>query len=160
LRSEVEADLGNKIKVTLVGATEAHLVAPEIGEANIGVLIAQTRPFPHNWEEWRLLPGPPLSEKNALTTLLAHNVTVAVGVREAWEARNTRLDVAWAALESNGAISKADALSIASVHVEKLPGVRVDESETDLVATQGGDLLDLTKVVAVISPRRGAVDLI
>ncbi|KAI0777456.1 carbohydrate esterase family 9 protein [Trametes elegans] len=160
LKSEVEADLGNKIKVTLIGATEAHLIAPEIGEANVGVLIAQTRPFPHNWEERRLLPGPPLSEKNALSTLIAHNVTVAVGVREAWEARNTRFDVAWAALESNGAISKADALSIASVNVEKLLGVRVDELETDLVATQGGDLLDLTKVAAVISPRRGVVDLI
>ena len=48
-----------------------------------------------------------------------------------------------------------------STNVEKLLGVEVSPYETDLVATSGGDLLSFEgKVVAIISPRRGAVDLI
>ncbi|KAI0653864.1 carbohydrate esterase family 9 protein [Cubamyces menziesii] len=160
LKSEVEAKLGNDIKVTLIGGREAHLLAKEIGEANIGVIVAPTRPFPHSWDEKRLLPGPPLSEKNAVAELLAHGVTVGVGVPEAWEARNTRFDIAWAALESNGTISKATALALASTNVEKLLGVETEGSQNDLVATLGGDLLSFSKVVAVISPRREVVDIL
>ncbi|KAI8973081.1 carbohydrate esterase family 9 protein [Trametes punicea] len=160
LKKEVEQELGNKIKVTLIGATEAHLLAKEIGDADIGVLVSPSRPFPHTWEGRRLLPGPPLSERSAIVELLAHNVTVGVGVTAAWEVRNTRFDVAWAALESNGTISKADALALASTNVETLLGVKADEVQGDLVATQGGDLLDFSKVVAIISPRRGVVDVI
>lgn len=65
-----------------------------------------------------------------------------------------------AALESGGAISKADAIALASTNVEKLLGVKTDELQSDLVATRGGDLLDFSKVVAVVSPRRGVVDII
>ncbi|KAI0367317.1 carbohydrate esterase family 9 protein [Pilatotrama ljubarskyi] len=158
LKSEVEAELGSPINVTIIGATEAHLLARQISDAGIGVVVSPTRPFPSKWAQRRLLPGPPLSERNALAELLVHNVTVAVGVTEAWMARNTRFDIAWAALESNGTISKADAIALASTNVEKLLGVKTLQG--DLVATQGGDLLELSKVVAVISPRRGVVDII
>lgn len=123
-----------------------------------------------------------------MAELLAHGVTVGVGVPEAWEARNTRFDVAWvspdvsfdgsasavvvlmmsfvaavrsqAALESNGTISKSTALALASTNVEKLLGVQTEGSQNDLVATQGGDLLSFSKVAAVISPRREVVDIL
>lgn len=52
----------------------------------------------------RRLPGPPLSETNAIAILLAHNVTVGVGVEEAWMARNTRLDIAWVSPPSNASL--------------------------------------------------------
>ena len=55
-------------------------------------------------------------------------------------------------------------MAIASTNIEKLLGGKVEASAEqlgDLVATEGGDLLDFTsKVVAVISPRRGFVDLL
>ncbi|KAI0825194.1 carbohydrate esterase family 9 protein [Trametes gibbosa] len=159
LKAEAEAHLHRAIRVTLVGATEAHLLARELGHAAVGVVVSQTRPFPTYWEKRRILAGPPLSETNAISTLLAHNVTVAVGVVEAWMARNTRLDIAWAALESGGEITKADALALASVNVEQLLGIATDGLQADLVATRGGDLLGFNKVVGVVSPRRGVVDL-
>ena len=40
--------------------------------------------------------------------------------------------------------------------MEALLGIK-DEGE--LVATSGGDLLEFSKVVSVISPRRGVVDI-
>jgi hypothetical protein len=55
-------------------------------------------------------------------------------------------------------------MAIGSTNVEKLLGGKVEtmaEQLGDLVATAGGDLFDFTsKVVAVISPRRGLVDLL
>lgn len=59
-------------------------------------------------------------------------------------------------LESGGSISEEQAIELVSTNVETLLGV-VDEGE--LVATRGGDLLEFSKVVSVISPRRGVVDI-
>ena len=41
------------------------------------------------------LPGPPLTNDTTLSRLLDHGVIVGLGVRTAWEARNTRFDVQW-----------------------------------------------------------------
>lgn len=59
-----------------------------------------------------------------------------------------------------GNISPEEALALGSVNVERLLGVDGD-SYGDLVATRGGGLLDFSgKVIAVISPRRGLVDIL
>lgn len=64
-----------------------------------------------------------------------------------------------AALEAHGQITKAEALALASVNLEKLLGVKKAHSG-DLVATEGGTLLGFEgKVVGLISARRGVVDL-
>ena len=63
------------------------------------------------------------------------------------------------AIEEYGKISEAEALATGSVNLEKLLGV--DEINTDLVVTQGGNLLDpSSKIVAIISERKEAVDLL
>ncbi len=41
------------------------------------------------------LPGPPLSQKSALMTLLDAGVNVAIGVVNESTARNTRFEIAW-----------------------------------------------------------------
>ena len=123
------------------------------------------------------MPGPPLTKDNAVAALAAYNVTVGVGVEEQWSSRNIRFDIAWVccffrslqyifrlvhiqiALEANGALSKSDAMALASVNLERLLGVQ--NPITDLVAVKGGTLLDFEgKVVGVISPQRGVVDLL
>ncbi|KAI0266870.1 carbohydrate esterase family 9 protein [Gloeopeniophorella convolvens] len=162
LKQEVEEKTGATIQMTIAGATEAHLLAKEIAEANIGIIFVPSRPFPSVWEQRRVLPGPPLSEDTEIALLLAHNVTVGIGIEEAWSARNTRFDVGWAALEAGGRISKAQALALASTNLEKLLGgdVEVAAAAADLVATSGGDLFSFeSKVVGIVSPRRGAVEL-
>ncbi|KAF5393062.1 hypothetical protein D9757_001113 [Collybiopsis confluens] len=159
LKEEVESVYKSKIQVTFAGATEAHLLAKEIGDSGIGVIVSPARPFPDDWERKRILPGPPLTQDSAITTLLAHNVTVGVGIVEAWAARNTRLDIGWAALESDGKISKAEAIALASSNLAKLLGLPSDTTST-LVATTGGTILDFeSKVVGIVSAQRGVVDL-
>ena len=64
-----------------------------------------------------------------------------------------------AALESDRVISKAEAIAFVSTNVEKLLGIVRGEDEVELVATSGGDLLEYSKVIGIISPRRGVVDI-
>ncbi|KAJ7021523.1 carbohydrate esterase family 9 protein [Mycena alexandri] len=161
LKKEVENASGQTIQMTIVGATEAHLLAKELGEAGVGVILNPAKPFPFFWELRRLLAGPPTTEHTAVSALMLHNVTVALGVMETWDARNTRFEIAWASLASGGRMSKADVLALGSTNVAKLLGVKAPQKLTqDLVATRGGDLLSFnSKVVAVISASRGLVDL-
>ncbi|TDL19418.1 carbohydrate esterase family 9 protein [Rickenella mellea] len=170
LKEEVENRTGRRIIMTLSGATEAHLLAKEIGEAKVGVIVNPVRPFPYTWERRRILPGPPLSPKSAIAHLLSHNVTVGVGVMgvsgsteiSTWSVRNTRFDIAWAIIEAGGSISTNQALGLASANVEMLLGVKRDVAmESDLVASKGGNLLDFeSKVLGIISPRRSQVELL
>ncbi|KAJ6630996.1 carbohydrate esterase family 9 protein [Mycena sp. CBHHK59/15] len=162
LKSEVERANGRTIQMTITGASEAHLLAKELGEAGVGVILNPSRSFPYAWEDRRMLPGPPLTEHTPISALMAHNVTVGVGVMEIWDARNLRFDIAWASIATGGKMSKAEVLALGSTNVVKLlAGERlVKEDQDDMVATWGGDLLDFgSKVVAVLSPRRGLVHL-
>lgn len=54
LKQEIDAEGDTKIKLILVGAAEAHLLAKEIGESGVGVIIAPIRPFPKKWESRRM----------------------------------------------------------------------------------------------------------
>lgn len=54
LKKEIEAEHESQIQVTFVGANEAHLLAKEIGEAAIGVILAPSRPFPATWRSKRM----------------------------------------------------------------------------------------------------------
>ncbi|KAF9258507.1 carbohydrate esterase family 9 protein [Marasmius fiardii PR-910] len=169
LKKEVEGLLTTKndsrIRVTFAGAAEAHLLASEIGQAGVGVVVAPTRPLPYTWEHLRILPGPPLSEKTAVQTLLEQNVTVGIGVFSgagAWISRNVRWDAGWIALDSQGTISNGKALELASTNLDVLLGLDVGENDKwgDYVATKGGELLEFEgKVLGVVSRRKGVVDL-
>ncbi|KAK7470199.1 hypothetical protein VKT23_001637 [Stygiomarasmius scandens] len=166
LKKEVEGTLGTgrEIKIVFDRAAEAHLVAEQIGQAGIGVILSPVRAFPSTWEQKRILPGPPLSQDTAITKLLKNNVTVALGTSHnwGWVARNARFDAGWTSLDSSGLISDAQALELVSTNLEKLLGVQEggEGENTDWVATRGGSLLDFeAKVVGVVSSRRGVVDL-
>ncbi|KAJ7485567.1 amidohydrolase-domain-containing protein [Mycena latifolia] len=168
LKREVETQRGTAMKMTLVGATEAHLLAPELAAASVGVILTPPRSFPYNWEQRRILAGPPLTAQSSAAWLAAHNVTVGLGPQgvegeasmSAWAARNLRFDMAWVALESGGSISKEAALAMASSNIEELLGVRSAGASAEFAVTRGGDLFTLeSKVVAMISSKRGVVDL-
>ncbi|KAJ3511745.1 hypothetical protein NLJ89_g3919 [Agrocybe chaxingu] len=139
LKQEVETFHGTTIQLTLAGANEAHLLAKEIGQAGIGVILAPSRSFPGTWRSRRILAGPPLTEDNSVAVLSAHNVT--------------------AALEAKETLSKAEAIALASVNLERLLGVQTPIA--DLIALQGGSFFDFeSNVVAVISPQRKVVELL
>ncbi|KIJ40920.1 hypothetical protein M422DRAFT_780574 [Sphaerobolus stellatus SS14] len=152
-------DAGFPIKVTIAGGTEAHLLADELAEADIGVILIPVRSFPGEWERRRIIQGPPLTEKNLVTILMEHGVSVAIGVPSATSARNARFDAGWIALESSN-ISTSKALALITTNVEKLLGVSIPSGSADIVVYHGGNVFDFSsKVVGVISPSRGEVEL-
>jgi hypothetical protein len=111
VKTELELQFNSQMKITLSGATEAHLLAEEIARAEVGVILRPSRPYPGSWQGRRMcvkplvifslnliilrLPGPPLTDHSAFSKLLAHNITVGMGVEELWECRNIRFDAAW-----------------------------------------------------------------
>ncbi|KAJ7448186.1 hypothetical protein FB451DRAFT_1054038, partial [Mycena latifolia] len=145
-----EASTSATLHMTFVGATEAHLLAPQIRAAGVIVILAPVRPYPASWGFRRMYSsGPPLSRKTAVTTLLQHGATLALGVQSEYAAR---FELAWAALDADGAI---DYMPL-TTNMHKALGL---EGE-DLVISQRGRLFDLeSKVLGVLSGRRAVVDL-
>ncbi|KAE9395829.1 carbohydrate esterase family 9 protein [Gymnopus androsaceus JB14] len=169
LKKEAEAIHGNPIRLTIAGAVESHLLARELAEANVGVVVGPIHPFPDSWENRRILPGPPLTKDTTITKLLDHGVTVGISsvgfsIRAPpgnWNAQNLRLYASWAALDSGGKIVEEQAITMASKNLEILLGVSGKDEDADLVATMGSGLLDpSSRVVSIISPRGGKVDLL
>ncbi|KZT35524.1 hypothetical protein SISSUDRAFT_1064386 [Sistotremastrum suecicum HHB10207 ss-3] len=161
LKKEVESETGSTMKWTFARASEAHLLANEIASSGISILLTRPRLFPTQWDDKRIIPGPPLSADSAISTLLKHNITVGLGTGENWEARNVRFDLAWAALDSGGELSLPEVLKLATVNMDHIFDIeRGDGHLDDLVAFEGGTALDLeSKVVAIISPEREVVEL-
>ncbi|THH17725.1 hypothetical protein EW146_g3143 [Bondarzewia mesenterica] len=167
LKREVKRRKGTTIKMTLLGASEAHLLAKEISAANVGVIVSPPRSYPYTWDDRRFLAGPPLTNISLVPFLLAHNVTVGIapqGIDDysenmaTWAVRNLRWDAGWVAID--GQLEAPEALELVSTNIDKLTGVHVDPADTDLVVTRGGELLSFeSKVVAVLSPRRGSIDI-
>ncbi|EIW82933.1 composite domain of metallo-dependent hydrolase [Coniophora puteana RWD-64-598 SS2] len=159
LKQEAEGRTLIPIRLTIVGASEAHMLAKELADEDIGVIVRPSRPFPQTWESKRILPGPPLTQESNIVTLLNAGVKVGIGIEEQWSARNTRFDISWAALESDGQITKAEALELASTNLEQLLGVAEDTTGGDMVVTRGGTILDFEgEIVGAFSSRRGVVD--
>ncbi|KAF9012391.1 hypothetical protein BDQ17DRAFT_1419786 [Cyathus striatus] len=164
LKKEVEKKTGSDLQLVFSGANEAHILAKEIGENGIGVILTPSRPFPTTWKSKRIVDhiqkftGPPLTKQTSISALRAHNVTTGIGIEEAWSTRNVPFDIAWALAESEG-VTKSDALALGSVNLEKLLGIK--QPSSDLIAVKGGSLLDFEgKVAGIISPLKGVVELI
>ncbi|KJA29058.1 hypothetical protein HYPSUDRAFT_211640 [Hypholoma sublateritium FD-334 SS-4] len=163
LKKEVEAASQTSIRLTIAGAGEAHILARELHEANVGVMLTPARPFPHTWDQRRILPGPPLSNNSAVMELVENDVVVGLGCENMWSAsaRNLPFDIGWAAIESGGRLSEKQAIALGSSNVMKLLGVDVDDNEIDLVASRGGDFASFdSKVVAILSPSTKRVHLL
>jgi len=54
LKREVEDVIGGKMRMVFGVATEAHLLAKEISDAKIGVILFPSRPFPLSWDQRRM----------------------------------------------------------------------------------------------------------
>ncbi|CAA7271147.1 unnamed protein product [Cyclocybe aegerita] len=155
LKADYEEATGRTLKLTFSGATEAHLLASEIAEAGVSVILTSPRPYPGSWEQRRIVHGPPLSQESTVTTLVKAGVNVGIGVIDEASGRNTRFDVAWTALEANGTISKSEAIALASTNLHKALGYSPQKTP-DLVLYRGGDLFGFeSKVVGIVSAQRG-----
>jgi hypothetical protein len=54
LKSEFENVHHTTLRMTFAGATEAHLLASQIGTAGVSVVLAPARPYPETWDYRRM----------------------------------------------------------------------------------------------------------
>ena len=54
LKQEVETRTRRPLRLTITGGSEAHILAKELGQANVGVILNPARPFPAAWEDRRM----------------------------------------------------------------------------------------------------------
>ncbi|KAJ7178979.1 carbohydrate esterase family 9 protein [Mycena filopes] len=157
LKAEVENRLGSRMRMVFSGAAEAHILAKEIRNANVAVIL-DAKPTVGTWEDRRSLPGPPLSNDTTLGALIREGVKVGLKCQEAQDAQRLRFDLTWAMLASNGLIGKTEAYALVSTNLQDILGVTMDTG--DLVAYAGGSVYDTSsRVAAVISGERGEVDV-
>ncbi|KAK7001003.1 carbohydrate esterase family 9 protein [Favolaschia claudopus] len=158
LKTEVENQLGTRMRMVFSGAAEAHIIAPEIRNSNVGVIL-DAKPGVGVWDDRRALPGLPLTNDTTLAVLFKEGVKLGLRCQEAQDARNMLFDLTWAMLASNGVIKKKEAYALVSSNLQDLLGV-VTEDVGDLVAYAGGGPFDMSsKTAAVISASRGVVDV-
>ncbi|KAH8915275.1 hypothetical protein BT69DRAFT_1341510 [Atractiella rhizophila] len=151
------------LKLVLSGATEAHLVADELAEAGVAVAITRPRCYPGAWDTRRCLDGPPLSPDSLPVYLATRNVTIALGAGGAWQTRHLFWEAAQVYLNSNGRISKSEALDWVSSNVEEIFGVHATSRQTFEVGSEikefvafEGDAFDFgSRVVAIADGAKG-----
>ncbi|WVQ99842.1 hypothetical protein IAU59_006985 [Kwoniella sp. CBS 9459] len=164
----LKTEVAEKAKITVLGGQEAWLVADELAEADIGVIVAPVRSYPGDWDSRRIIPSIPLSNHTLPSYLASHGVTVGLGIVEEWQARNTLYEAAWVyATSPAGVFTKRDALNLVGKNLENLLGLnehhhkdeKTAESERGWVAHEG-DVFSLGgKVRAVRGVGQIDVDL-
>lgn len=158
LKGEVEDRIGSRMRMVFSGATEAHLLAPEISNSGVGIILNSLKPYPTTWDGRRILAGPPVTNDTTLSTLLKHGVTVGMGMKGPQMAQIMRFDLASIAFQALKSMDRLEVLALASRNLDILLGVR--EVNRDVVVYDGGSLFDLSsKAIAVISPQRQGVDM-
>ncbi|KXN82271.1 hypothetical protein AN958_02792 [Leucoagaricus sp. SymC.cos] len=166
LKESYKRQTRDDFNLTFVGASEVHLIANEIAKEGISVVITMPRPYPGSWESRRILPGAPLTHDGIVMKLLHAGVNVGIGIVDGYNARNTRFEAAWLALNSFGGIGPWKALALVTVKLEcalggaRRHGRKVDGTAAELVVYEGGGWMDFeSRVVGVVSSERGIMDL-
>jgi hypothetical protein len=150
LKSHVESVSDQKLRIVVIGAAEAHLVADELAAANISVVLAPLLPHAQSWDQRRGLTGPPLTNVST-NILLDAGVNFGIGVEETWETRDLGLLAGIAFANSEGRLSFDDALDLVGAKFQEMLGLRQSESMSgeDWVLWEGSPLEVGSRVKAV-----------
>ena len=144
-----------QLKVLIIGGAESHLVADELAEADIGVVLAPPFPYAVSWDQKRSLTGAPLTNGTAIDILHAAGVKVAVGTDEDWQTRDLYLMAGIAHANSGGRIGEKDALAMVSTNIYDMLNTSLSTYGNDgFVMFEGSPLKIDGRVKAVADGRR------
>ncbi|KFA52757.1 hypothetical protein S40293_00862 [Stachybotrys chartarum IBT 40293] len=147
IKSEVESLLATssaapKIRLAIIGGAESHLVAKELAEADVGVILSPLQSTGGAWDQRRVLTGAPLTNGTNVDVLVAAGVTTAVGLEEDWQIRDLGFAAGIAFKNGNGKISEKEALDLVSVNIYKILGAELPEAEAKkhFIVSEGSPL--------------------
>lgn len=131
-----------KVDLVLKGAIEAYLLAKELADTKIPLLI-YPRCMPQFWNMAECLPGPPLTDDTNLSILLDHGVKVGLVANDDGNIGSLLFEAAWAAALVNENSDNTGTMNDGS-HGAKMRRVRLDTQETiNLVSQNVRDILRL-----------------
>jgi imidazolonepropionase-like amidohydrolase len=139
------------LRLIILGAAEAHLLAPELAAAKVGVILAPPFPYAESWDQRRSLTGAPLTNGTAIDVLHSEGVDFALGTAEDWQTRDLYLFAGIAHANGGGKIGEKEALGLVTGNVYGMLGL--EDSKQDVkgewVVFEGSPLEIRSRVVAV-----------
>ena len=150
LKSQIESASSKKLRIVIIGAAEAHLVADELAASNIAVVLAPLLPHAQSWDQRRGLTGPPLTNVS-MNILLDAGVHLGIGVEETWETRDLGLLAGIAYANSEDRLSFDKALDLVGANFYKVLGLPETKksNQEDWVIWEGSPLKIGGRVKAV-----------
>jgi len=154
---------GEAINMVLVGGAEAYLLASELAEAKVGVVLAPLNSYRSTWDQRRALVGAPLNNGTAVEKLVGAGVVTAIGLEEDWLVRDMGLLAGIAAKNSGGVIGEKEALELVGGNIYKMLGLSKGKSATaaekDEFVVFEGSPLEIGSRVRAVACGLGSVDV-
>jgi imidazolonepropionase-like amidohydrolase len=132
-----------KLRLVIIGGAESHLIASELANANISVVLAPLLPHSQTWDQRRSLTGAPLTNGTTINYLIDAGVLTAISVEETWETRDLGLLAGIAFANSEGRLDFKGALDLVGGNIYKALGIAAVTKENngqDWVIWEGSPL--------------------
>ncbi|KAF2207889.1 hypothetical protein CERZMDRAFT_50157 [Cercospora zeae-maydis SCOH1-5] len=151
--SAINHDASARLRLIVFGGAESYILAKELAEANVGVILSPLFSYRETWDQRRALTGAPLTNGTCLDALHAAGVKVAIGVHEDWEARDLSLQVGIVHANSGGKINEKEAWSFASTAIYDMLGMERQEAEDEFLIFEGNPMTINSQLRAVADGR-------
>lgn len=148
------------IRMVVVGGAEAHLLAPELAAAGVGVVLAPMLSYAVSWDQRRAMTGAPLTNGTAVDVLAGAGVLTAVGLEEDWVVRDLWLLAGIAYKNGEGRFSEEEALGLISRNVYKILGLEGPlDVEREHFVIHEGNPLEIGSRIKAVGGGTGKVDV-
>lgn len=144
------------INLVLLGGGEAHLVAKEIAEAGVSVVLAPVFAYANSWDLRRSLTGAPVTNGTTIDALIDAGVLTAIASTQSSEVRNLPLLAGIIYRNSEGRLSEDDALALVGKNLETILRFKGPRDE-EFVVFEGHPLEIDSRIKAVGSRGRVSV---
>lgn len=149
-----------KLRIVIIGAAEAHLVAKELAKADVSVVLAPLQPHQGSWDQKRCLTGAPLTNGTTINYLLDANVLVGISVEEVWETRDLGLLAGIAFANSEGRLTLEEGFDLVGKNFYKALGIEEPKVKgSDEWVVWEGNPLAIGARVRAIGSANGRIDL-
>ena len=147
-----------KIRLVIIGGAEAHLVARNLAEAGVGVVLAPMQSYAVSWDQRRALPGAPLTNMTAVDVLVDSGVVTAIGLEEDWIVRDLGLLAGVAYRNSEGRLDERGAVDLISRNVYTMLGLEEPGWDDHFVIYEGSPF-EIDSKIRVVGHGTGQVHI-
>lgn len=121
-----------KARLAIMGGAEAHLLAAQLAQANIAVILRPHLCTPANFDSSHCLTGAPLTNGTAAHILHHYGVKIGLGVLNDGWARNLAWDAGWLSATSPSeeyAISEIEAIKFVTTNLQEIFGLKGEDDD-------------------------------